>query len=91
VAVGVVREIDAASGRVRVELPWLNPAQTSNWAPIATLMSGRRRGAYFMPEIDDEVLLAFEHGDLAHPFVVGFLWNGVDSPPAGERRMRVIH
>jgi uncharacterized protein involved in type VI secretion and phage assembly len=91
VAVGVVREVDAANGAVKVDLPWLNPVQKSNWAPIATLMSGNKRGAYFMPEIDDEVLVAFEHGDLEHPFIVGFLWNGVDAPPTVERRMRVIH
>jgi uncharacterized protein involved in type VI secretion and phage assembly len=91
VAVGIVREIDAANGAVRVDFPWLNPPQKSNWAPIATLMSGAKRGAYFMPEVDDEVLVAFEHGDLEHPFVVGFLWNGADAPPSVERRMRVIH
>jgi uncharacterized protein involved in type VI secretion and phage assembly len=54
-------------------------------------MSGRGRGAYYMPEIDDEVLVAFEHGDFAHPFVVGFLWNGADPPPSRERRLRLIH
>jgi len=91
VAIGIVRDIDAANGAVKVDLPWLNPAQTSNWAPIATLMSGKERGVYFMPEVGDEVLVAFEHGDLEHPFVVGFLWNGVDSPPASEQRVRVIH
>ena len=91
VSIGVVREVDAAAARVIVDLPWLNPSQKSNWAPIATLMSGKGRGAYFMPEVGDEVLVAFEHGDLEHPYVVGFLWNGVDVPPTVERRMRVIH
>ncbi len=43
-----------------------------------------------MPEIDDEVLVAFEHGDINHPFIVGFLWNGVDTPPETTNQNRII-
>ena len=91
VVVGVVREIDPAIGAVKVDFPWMSPPQRSHWAPIATLMSGKGRGVYYMPEEDDEVLLAFEHGQFDHPFVVGFLWNGADTPPTIERQLRVIH
>ena len=35
----------------------------------------------FLPEIDDEVLVAFEHGDMNRPYVLGVLWNGVDKAP----------
>lgn len=90
VAIGIVREIDAAAGRVKVEFPWMQPAQRSHWAPIATVMAGKDRGVYYMPELDDEVLVAFEHGNFEHPYVVGFLWNGVDVPPSNEGRLRLI-
>lgn len=58
-------------------------------------MAGGERGAYFMPEIDDEVLVAFEHGEFDHPFVVGFLWNGAQPPPHSDinpsvRRLRTV-
>jgi uncharacterized protein involved in type VI secretion and phage assembly len=44
-------------------------------------MAGNGRGFYWLPEIDDEVLVAFEHGDINHPYVVGCLWNGKDQVP----------
>ncbi len=70
-----------SQGRVNIKLPWLGGENGSYWAPVATLMSGGGRGSWFMPEIGDEVLVAFEHGDVNHPYVVGYLWNGVDRPP----------
>ncbi len=90
VVTGVVKEIDPALGAVKVDFMWMQPPQRSHWAPIATLMSGNGRGAYLMPEIDDEVLLAFDHGQVAHPYVVGFLWNGKDAPPVKDRQLRQI-
>jgi uncharacterized protein involved in type VI secretion and phage assembly len=67
--------------RVKVRFPWLDRDHESNWARIATTMAGNGRGTYFLPEVDDEVLVAFEHGSLEHPFVIGALWNGKDEPP----------
>ncbi len=90
VVVGTVREVNPATAAVIVDFPWMSPAQKSHWAPIATLMSGKERGTYYMPEIGDEVLVAFEHGDFDHPFVVGFLWNGVDVPPSTDGHLRLI-
>jgi uncharacterized protein involved in type VI secretion and phage assembly len=97
VVIGVVRNLDdpAGEGRIQVEFPWLAEGGISSWAPIATLMAGNERGSFFMPEIDDEVLVAFEHGDFDHPFVVGFLWNGEQRPPqsdinASVRRLRTV-
>jgi uncharacterized protein involved in type VI secretion and phage assembly len=90
VVTGVVREIDAAQASVKVDFMWMHPPQRSHWARIATLMSGKKRGVYYMPEPDDEVLLAFEHGKFDHPYVVGFLHNGQDVPPETDRRLRVI-
>jgi uncharacterized protein involved in type VI secretion and phage assembly len=90
VVIGLVKEIDPTLGRIKVDFPLMKPPQRSNWAPIASLMAGKKRGTFFMPEIDDEVLLAFEQGDFDHPYVLGFLWNGVDPSPENSAKNRVI-
>jgi uncharacterized protein involved in type VI secretion and phage assembly len=84
VAIGVVTNINDPDklGRVRVTFPWLDEQHESNWARVATPGAGKGRGFFAMPEVDDEVLVAFEHGDLNRPYVVGGLWNGKDKPPA---------
>jgi uncharacterized protein involved in type VI secretion and phage assembly len=68
-------------GRVKVKFPWLSDDNETDWIRIATLMAGSERGSFFLPEVDDEVLVAFEHGDINRPFMIGALWNGVDKPP----------
>jgi uncharacterized protein involved in type VI secretion and phage assembly len=81
-------------GRVKVKFPWLSDVDESDWARVAAPMAGSSRGFYFLPEVDDEVLVAFEHGDVRFPYVLGALWNGKDSPPAtngdGKNNVRVI-
>jgi uncharacterized protein involved in type VI secretion and phage assembly len=81
-------------GRVKVKFPWLANDAESAWARIATLMAGKDRGTFLLPEIDDEVLVAFEHGDLRYPYIVGALWNGKDTPPVpnteGQHHRRLI-
>ncbi|NET62539.1 MAG: phage tail protein, partial [Symploca sp. SIO2E6] len=81
-------------GRVKVKFPWLSTQDESYWARIATLMAGDKRGAYFIPEVDDEVLVAFEQGDMAFPYILGGLWNGKDKPPEtnkdGKNNLRLI-
>ena len=80
--------------RVKVRFPWLSDDVESNWARVASPMAGNGRGAYFLPEVDDEVLVAFEHGRIDHPYVMGCLWNGKDSAPEsnedGENNNRTI-
>lgn len=90
VVTGIVKELDMSQGRIKVEFPWLQESYRSGWAPVAMPMSGKNRGMFFMPEIDDEVLVAFEQGDFEHPFILGFLWNGVDTPPETTNKNRVI-
>jgi uncharacterized protein involved in type VI secretion and phage assembly len=90
VVVGLVTEVDAKLARVKVKFPWLEPEQASHWAPIASVLSGKQRGTRFMPEPEDEALIAFEHGDFAHPFVIGFLWNGQDVAPDDVKSNRLI-
>lgn len=73
-------------GRLKVKFPWLGESVESAWARIATPMAGAQRGVYFLPEVDDEVLVVFEHGDMRFPYVLGALWNGKDKPPvSGEQ------
>ena len=45
------------------------------------MMAGNDRGSWFIPDVEDEVLVAFEAGDPRRPYVVGALWNGQDAPP----------
>lgn len=81
-------------GRVKVKFPWLSDQDESHWARVLTPMAGNDRGLYFLPEVDDEVLVAFEHGRAEFPYVLGALWNGKDKAPEsnddGKNNMRTI-
>ncbi|MCL4831775.1 MAG: VgrG-related protein [Caldilineaceae bacterium] len=72
-------------GRIKVKYPWLvdktgTPIE-SDWVRIAAPAAGKNRGFYYIPEVDDEVLIAFEHGDPNRPYMIGSLWNKKDPPP----------
>lgn len=69
-------------GRVKVKFPWLQDDSESPWARVASVMAGPDRGAVFRPEVDDEVLVVFAHGDMRFPYVIGALWNGKDKMPS---------
>lgn len=71
-------------GRVKVKFPWLDDRQESDWARLAAPGAGAARGFLAVPEIDDEVLVAFEHGDASRPYVLGGLWNGKDAAPRDD-------
>lgn len=85
-------------GRVKVALPWApdtGGARYEAWARLATLMAGNNRGSWFIPDVDDEVLIVFEGGDPRRPYVIGSLWNGRDTPPesmdgAGKNYKKVL-
>lgn len=85
VVVGVVtnNNDEDGMGRVKVKFPWLADDAESTWARVAAPMAGPDRGVYFLPEVNDEVLVAFEHDDINFPYIIGALWNGQDKPPAG--------
>ena len=73
-------------GRVRVRFPTLTPQKDgsgheSNWARVVGIGAGSDRGFHCLPEIGDEVLVCFEHGDIHRPYVIGGVWNGKDMPP----------
>jgi uncharacterized protein involved in type VI secretion and phage assembly len=81
-------------GRVKVKYPWRDNEDESSWARMITFMAGNERGGYFLPEVEDEVLVAFENGDIDHPVILGALWSGKMKPPEnnsdGKNNRRLI-
>jgi phage protein D len=100
VMVGIVTENNDPEGlgRVRVKCPTLTEEHESNWARVVATGAGSNRGFDCLPEIDDEVLVAFEHGNIHRPYVLGGVWNGTDAPPEavgdsvadGKVRLRTV-
>ncbi len=90
VMVGIVRNNvgdPKGLGRVQLSFPEFSEVNLSEWARVAGFMAGGGSrpadswGSYFLPDIGDEVLVAFEHGDFNRPVVIGSLWNGKARPP----------
>ncbi len=83
VVMGLVSSVDDPLhlGRVKVRLPWMSGEDETGWAPIAVPWAGSLMGSYFSPQVDDPVVVAFEHGSLDHPIVLGFLWSTTARPP----------
>ena len=86
VVVGIVTDNNdpESQGRVKLRFPALSADYESFWARVAAPGNGASRGMVWIPEVNDEVLVAFENGDRQRPFVVGGLWNGSDAPPTIE-------
>jgi uncharacterized protein involved in type VI secretion and phage assembly len=92
-----IRDPDG-QGRVLVTLPWSPDPDNGRyeaWARVATFMGGNNRGSWFIPDVNDEVLIVFEAGDVRRPYVIGALWNGSDSPPesmdgSGQNFLKVL-
>jgi uncharacterized protein involved in type VI secretion and phage assembly len=83
VAIAVVTQNkdDEGQCRVKVRYPWHEKPRDSYWARLAMPMAGDGRGLVLIPEVGDEVLVAFEREDVRFPYVLGTLWNGKDKPP----------
>lgn len=81
--------------RVKVQFPWHEQPRESYWARLAMPMAGKGRGVVMIPEVGDEVLVAFEREDVRFPYVLGALWNGKDKPPLhnddGKNDKRTLH
>jgi phage protein D len=75
-------------GRVKVALPWLSPQYESDWARVAQFGAGRTSGALFTPEVGDEVLVGFEHGDPRRAYVLGGLLNDNTSYDLGGKAVK---
>ena len=67
-------------GRVKVRYPWFDDNTVSGWARVRQLYAGGGYGTFFVPEVGDEVIVAFVHGDMRVPIILGGLYNGSDKP-----------
>ena len=93
VVIGIVSDLNDPDNlaRIQVRYPWLADTDNqSNWARVATPLAGSGYGLYFLPEVGDEVLVAFEMNDPRRPYIVGHLWNGDNAPPSQEPLQRMI-
>jgi len=91
IVIGKVTKVDDPEGlgRIQVTYPWLSGPE-ERWVSVAAPMAGADAGIFCMPDEDDEVILAFDHGQLDHPYVIGFLWNAQQKPPSTDHRQRMI-
>jgi uncharacterized protein involved in type VI secretion and phage assembly len=82
-AVGIVTNNDDPDnlGRVKVKFPWFDDTTESFWSRVSMPGAGQNRGFFCLPEVNDEVLVVFLHGDMNWPVVVGGLYNSVNTPP----------
>jgi phage protein D len=82
------------NGRLKVKYPWMPEGSmgviSSSWARMASLGGGKNGGIYFTPEVNDEVLVVFEQGDVNFPYIVGVLWSKKDRPPAAPKGKAVM-
>jgi uncharacterized protein involved in type VI secretion and phage assembly len=89
---GIVSSVDdpANLGRIQVQFDWMDGAPQSYWARVAAPMAGGKRGAFFMPELSDEVLVSFDQGEVSSAYVVGYCWSNADQPPTTDLKQRGI-
>lgn len=82
-------------GRIKLKLPWREEGFETDWVRVVSPMAGAARGIFFLPEVGDEVLVAFDRDDIRFPYVLGSLWSRTDKPPQtnddGKNDIRVIH
>lgn len=82
VAEGIVTDVNdpEKEGRVKVQFPWFDQKMESEWCRVRQFYAGNGYGSFFVPEVGDEVLVAFTHGDMRLPIILGGLYNGKDKP-----------
>jgi uncharacterized protein involved in type VI secretion and phage assembly len=85
VALVTANEDPQGRGRVKVKFPWYDDRTESEWCRVAYACAGPKQGLFAVPEKKSEVLVAFEHGDMRRPYVLGGLYNGKDSPPTSRK------
>ena len=90
---GVVSDNKHPEGhfKVKCKLPWILSTDSgddtdflTSWAKVASPMAGGGRGFYCLPEVGDEVVIAFIHGNIRQPVVLGCVWNDTDKAPHGD-------
>jgi phage baseplate assembly protein V len=91
-AIAVVTDVDDQErlGRIRIRYPWLDHSLKSDWISVVAPSAGKDRGLFWMPEIDDEVVVGFLQGDFAQPVVLGGTWNVPNPAPSPDHRQRML-
>lgn len=77
-------------GRVKVKFPLLSMTDESDWVRVLTPLAGKKQGLYCLPQVNDEVLVAFEQGDPQRPYVLGALWSASAMPPKAPVSQRQL-
>jgi uncharacterized protein involved in type VI secretion and phage assembly len=81
-------------GRVKVRLPWHNSSEESDWVRTAVPMAGREMGIFFLPDVGDQVVVTFDHGDISYPYIIGAIWDSQNKPPEananGKNNIKII-
>jgi len=87
---GIVEEIVDPDklGRIKVSFPWYHEGTVTEWCRVQQPYAGNGYGAFFIPEKGDEVVVAFVHGDMTIPVIMGGLYNGKDRPPTDRQEDR---
>jgi uncharacterized protein involved in type VI secretion and phage assembly len=90
VAVGIVAANDDPKGlgRVKLKFHWREKNFVTDWVRVVAPMAGGGRGVYFVPEVEDEVLVGFDRNDIRHPYVIGSLWSDRDKPPESDQNKK---
>jgi phage protein D len=89
VVVGIVTNVKDTDNlaRVKVKYPTITESLESHWARLVTPMAGAGMGIEFIPEVNDEVLVAFEYNDINRPYILGGLWNSKEKPPESNEKL----
>jgi phage baseplate assembly protein V len=89
---GIVSDVNdpGKEGRIKIKMPWFDPLMETEWCRVRQFYAGNGYGAFFIPNVGDEVLIAFIQGDMRQPIILGGLYNGVDKPPSEDPRERMI-
>jgi phage baseplate assembly protein V len=77
-------------GRVKVRFPWMDGKHESNWIAVAAPAAGTKCGVFFMPEENDQVLVAFAYGHVERSYIIGVLWSEANKPPDESREKRQL-
>lgn len=81
--VGIVTDLEdpLGEGRIKIRIPVINTSDEGVWARLATLDAGKERGTFFLPELDDEMIVGFVQGDVSHPVILGMLHSSAKPAP----------
>lgn len=77
-------------GRVKVRFPWMSDKQESDWVRVVAPTAGNKCGLFFMPEENDQVLVALSRSHIERSYIIGVLWSNASKPPDEDRSKRQL-